>query len=110
MSLTKTDLSLIQELMKNMLDAFEVKMNLKFAAIDQKFVDQGKFMMETFATKLELRDVEAKLEEKINHLPTKEEFYTTMDNLVGEIRTYRQEHILLGNRVTRLEKKLASTA
>ncbi len=31
------------------------------------------------------------LDEKLSHLPTKDEFYTKMDQVVGELKTIREE-------------------
>jgi hypothetical protein len=35
----------------------------------------------------------------IKHLPTKEEFYNKMDEVMGELKTVREEHTLLSGRV-----------
>lgn len=43
--------------------------------------------------------------QRINFLPTKEEFYSKMDRLMSEIKTYRQEHLFLNSRLARLEQK-----
>lgn len=52
--------------------------------------------------------------EDISHLPTKEEFFKKEDELMGELKTMREEHKMLSNRVyedhepriTKIEKKL----
>ena len=53
--------------------------------------------LKRFATKSDLWQLEERidgLEEKISRLPTKNEFYTSMDKLMGEIETMRQENII----------------
>ena len=53
--------------------------------------------LKRFATKSDLWQLEERidgLEEKINRLPTKNEFYTSMDKLMSEIETMRQENII----------------
>ena len=46
--------------------------------------------------------------EDISHLPTKDEFYTKMDEVVGELKTIREEQPLqshqLSNHEDRIEK------
>ena len=49
--------------------------------------DDLSLLREVFATKQEF----AELREQISHLPTKEEFFSRMDELVGELKTVRQE-------------------
>jgi len=39
--------------------------------------------------------IDAKLDEKIGKLPTKEEFYSRMDEMMGEIKTAREEQSVL---------------
>ena len=47
----------------------------------------------------------ANVMQRINFLPTKDEFYATMDKLMTEIKTYRQEHLFLNSKLARLEQK-----
>jgi hypothetical protein len=46
--------------------------------------------------------------EDISHLPTKDEFYTKMDEVMGELKTIREEQTLISHRVSdhknRIEK------
>ena len=58
--------------------------------------------------------VEEKLDEKIKLLPTKNEFFQKMDEVVKELETIREEQIIIGNqtnkhgkRIETLEKKIA---
>lgn len=39
-------------------------------------------------------------------LPTKDEFYTAMDELVGEIKTIRQEQPIMAHQIHNHEKRL----
>ena len=51
------------------------------------------------------------IEERTKNLPTKDEFFNKMDEVVGELKTTREEHAVLSNRVydnhqPRIGKKL----
>lgn len=52
--------------------------------------------------------VEEKLEEKIKILPTKDEFFSKMDEVMGELATIRDEQTIISHQVSdhgdRLEK------
>jgi hypothetical protein len=78
--------------------------------------DDIKLLHETFATKDELKEVKS----LVAHLPTKTEFYTAMDKIMGEIKAMREElAIVTGyedkiedheDRITAVEKKLITSA
>lgn len=82
--LTKTDLSLIKNVMKVTIDE----------ELDVK--------------------LDEKLDEKLGHLPSKEEFYNQTDKLMKELKNMREEHTMLSGRVydnhepriKKVEKKL----
>lgn len=42
--------------------------------------------------------LEEKLTDKLKGLPSKEEFYDSMDNLMGELKAIREEHITMAHR------------
>ena len=44
--------------------------------------------------------IDAKLDEKIGKLPTKDEFYTRMDEIMGELKTVREEQSFLSQHST----------
>lgn len=52
--------------------------------------------------------LDEKLDEKLSHLPTKDEFYTKMDEVMGELKTIREEQAVqshqLSNHEDRVEK------
>jgi predicted nuclease with TOPRIM domain len=58
--------------------------------------------------------VEEKLDEhglsevssKIDRLPTKDEFYTKMDELIGEVRDNREEQTVLSGQVSELRDRV----
>jgi hypothetical protein len=54
------------------------------------------------ATKDEL----AELRQQISHLPTKEDFYSYMDKLMGEVQTLRDEQTILGHQVSTLADRV----
>ncbi|MCL4360013.1 hypothetical protein M1555_02035 [Patescibacteria group bacterium] len=63
--------------------------------------------------RLEIHDAEERLNESISHLPTKEEFFTRMDKLSGELKTMREEfalhsdeHRKINDRFERIDKHL----
>ena len=86
---------------KNDLKGFTTKDDLN-AAID-RMLDYNN---QHFATKEEVDDIR----QLINHLPTKEEFYTRMDKLSAEYTTFTQEKTILMHRFEQLEQKLAAIA
>lgn len=51
-----------------------------------------KNLVTTNELKADIRDLKEELEEKINHLPTKAEFYNSMDKLMGELEIIREEN------------------
>lgn len=62
------------------------------------------------------RNLEERLEEKIQNLPTKDEFFTTMDKVMGELQTMRGEftvhqgqHSEINERFEKLESTLPSS-
>jgi len=83
---------------KDDLKRFATKDDLKrFATKDDLKRFATKDDLKRFATKSDLWQLEERidgLEEKISRLPTKNEFYTSMDKLMGEIETMRQENII----------------
>ena len=43
--------------------------------------------------------IDRKLDEKIKFLPTKDDFYTKMDEVMGELETIREEQTLIGSKL-----------
>lgn len=52
--------------------------------------------------------VDESLEEKTKLLPTKDEFFTKMDEVMGELSTIRDEQTILGHQVSDHEERLTS--
>lgn len=46
------------------------------------------------------RKLDEKLDEKLKYLPSKDEFYTMMDQIMGELKAIREEHELMAYRVS----------
>ncbi len=46
------------------------------------------------------------IEEKTRNLPTKDEFFTKMDQVVGELQAIREEDTILGHQVSDHEKRI----
>ena len=57
-----------------------------------------------FVTKDEFKTRISNLEEKISHLPTKDEFFGRMDKLSGEIQSMREEFTAKKYRADQLEE------
>ena len=79
-------------------------LNSRMATLDNDDLKALKDLMEvTFEEKLD-----EKLDEKLSHLPTKDEFYTKMDEVMGELKTIREEQTLqsqhLSDHDDRIEK------
>lgn len=61
-------------------------------------------------------ELEAKLEEKLTHFTSKEEFFSNMDKIMGELKAVREEITMLSDlnrkvndhedRIEKVEKKL----
>lgn len=58
-------------------------------------------------TKLEQK-LEEKLEEKLQFLPTKDEFYTKMDEVMGELQAIHEEVTVIGYRVSQHSDQIAT--
>ena len=72
------------------------------ATLDNDDLKALKDMIEvTFEEKLD-----EKLDEKLSHLPTKDEFYTKMDEVVGELKTIREEQPLQSHRLSDHEDRI----
>lgn len=50
-------------------------------------------------TQKNLDQIEKIVDEKTKHLPTKDEFYEKMDEVVGEVRAMREEQTLIGQKL-----------
>lgn len=46
------------------------------------------------------------IEEKTRNLPTKNEFFTKMDEVMGELQAMREEDTILGHQVSDYEKRI----
>lgn len=67
-------------------------------ALDLK-VDLANFKNET-------KDNFESLENKINHLPTKDEFYLKMDEVVGELQKLREEVTITSHHYDKTNKRV----
>ena len=88
--LTKEDHQEIQKNISSAIDQSEQRiigrMNIMFDEQDQK-LDQ-------------------KLNEKLGLMPTKEEFYNTMDEVMGELKAIREEHSVSTYQLSNHEKRI----
>ena len=82
--------------------------------LTKKDYDQIRQIVElTLEVKLD-EVLDKKLEEKLSHLPSKEEFYKKMDEIMGELKTIREGQEILTHkvyrnhepRISKVEKKL----
>lgn len=60
----------------------------------------------TFKDAEKIREiVHEKIAEKTKNLPTKDEFFTKMDEVMGELKTIREEQTVIGHRVSNHEDR-----
>lgn len=50
--------------------------------------------------------LDEKLDEKLKILPTKKEFFSKMDEVMGELKTVREEQTVLSHQVSNHENRL----
>ena len=50
--------------------------------------------------------LERKLDEKLKHFPTKEEFFNQMDEVMKELKNIREETTVMGHQVRRNTKRI----
>ena len=123
MALTSQDLKKIDGLLGDQLTvAFKDVVTKKVLADSLKNVVTTKVLgdrlsaaLRYFVTKVEFEEKINELEERISRLPTKDEFYKSMDRIMKELETIREEQILtpshsdlanLEERVEILEKQI----
>lgn len=70
-----------------------------------------------FVQKSDLKELASDIEEKISHLPNKEEFFASQDKLIKELKALREEYTVLSHqtsrntdRITVVENKLNITS
>jgi len=111
MALTKINLKKIAALLNKKLASYPTKKDLdvKLSAYPTK-KDLVK-ELRIYATRFDLQDLKTEIEEKIKNLPTKDEFFKAMDEVMGELKTIREEQQLQsyhssdqGERLEKLEK------
>lgn len=52
--------------------------------------------------------LEEKFEEKLKYLPTKNEFYTKMDEVMGELKSMREEFTLTVPKISGYEERIST--
>lgn len=52
-------------------------------------------------------ELEKKFEEKLKYLPNKEQFFSKMDEIMGELKKIREEQIILVDKVNQHDKLLS---
>lgn len=57
-------------------------------------------------TQKDLEEIETIVEEKIRNLPTKEEFFAKMDEVMKELETIRDEQTIISHQVSDHEDRL----
>ncbi len=98
---------------KDMLNRFYHKLRLDNLLIDKKY---SKTYYVCMLTNSDLDEIEKIVDEKIGQktslLPTKDEFFGKMDEVMGELKAIREEHTVSSNRlddhevrITNLESK-----
>ena|SRR3989344_300437 len=98
MSLTTFDHKVIKQIVKTTLKEEGVLTEKNF----KKVIEKEELVTETRMRQVVEAVIDAKIEEKglvtkdylheqLKHLPTKDEFYETMDKVMGELKTIRDE-------------------
>lgn len=59
----------------------------------------------TFDEKLDVV-LDRKLEERLSHLPNKEEFYAKMDEIMGELKAIREEQAVVSHQISNHEDRI----
>lgn len=75
--------------------------------IGTKFEKLEEDLVRRIDAKIEIR-LEEKLNQKIGLLPTKEEFFNAMDQVMTELKTIRQEQVINTHRLNDHDRKFAS--
>ncbi len=75
-------------------------------AITQKDIAQLKFIFSTKDDFEELSEKFGELAKKIDLLPTKDDFFTKMDEVVGELETMRQEGTVGSHQISDHEDRI----
>lgn len=71
-------------------------------ALTDKDLKNIQKLLKNFSTKEELNT----LAQKIELLPTREEFLTITDKIVGRYKAIKDDHLILNHQVTKHEKRL----
>lgn len=58
--------------------------------------DLIEYTNKNFVTKAEFNDLKI----KVNHLPTKDEFYKMMDKIMGELKIIREEQVIMSHQLS----------
>ena len=79
--------------------------NRRMANLDSEDLKAIKDLIEvTIEDVIEKKELVTKSD--LSHLPTKDEFYTKMDEVMGELKTIREEQPLLSHRVSNHEDRI----
>lgn len=57
-------------------------------------------------TQKDLDEIESLIEDKVRNLPTKDEFFSKMDEVMGELDTIREEQALVSHHISDQEDRL----
>lgn len=77
------------------------------ALTTQDIAKIGKLVSTLFETQFTDR-VREIVKEEVGFLPTKDEFYTKMDEVMGELQAIRDEHTAIGFRVSEHSDQIAA--
>lgn len=114
MTLTKTDINRIKKAVEKKLDErLDVKITGVEKRLSVKIARVGKRLnlkMAGVEGRLDERitDVEERLNEKLRLLPSKDEFFQKMDEVMGELETIREEQTIIGQQTTDHEERITT--
>lgn len=113
MTLTLKDIKKIESLLNQALKKRIEPLERRMGSLDQKVSNLDKKTSRLISqTGIVYNQIDALgertsvLEDKINLLPTKDEFFTKMDQVMGELKTSREEEIILSHQVSEHDKRI----
>jgi len=110
MALTQNDIKKIESLINRVLTKKFGSLDQKVSNLDKKIDKKTDMLFGQIGIVHNQIDALGErtsvLEDKINLLPTKDEFFTKMDEVMGELKTMREEDTVLGYQVSDHEKRI----
>lgn len=101
---TKKDLVSLEQKLSQKIGSLDMKIDSVEQRLNNKIDDTEKIIRA--GSQLDFEDFRQEINEKLNLLPTKEEFFSRMDKVMGELQTTRDEQILLSAKSSNHEDRI----